>query len=265
MKLIVIPPYRNPAVDWVPILRGIMARPGKKSQFEGDEVDIDEGPALESPSAVRDAEFLANVSLALIRRIKQYSGMGKYDAIVSTGFLDPGFEAARTLCKIPVTGGVHSSLVVASLIGRRTSIVIGKIPIALMVRQIAESYGFGHKLASVRAYGHSTTELCQLVLKHKDRLWDTSEAGKATDDIVAQCIVAIEKDRADSIILGCEPSEYWEDEIRQKLDKAGYDEIPLIGPFQAALQMAKAMVNMRLTQTARAYPTDSLRAQQEYA
>lgn len=265
MKLIVIPPYRNPAVDWVSILREIMARPHKKSQFEGDEIDIDEGPALESPSAVRDAEFLANVSLGLIRKVREYSQMGKYDAIVSTGFLDPGFEAVRTLSKIPVTSGVHSSLVVASLIGRRTSIVLGKIPLALMVRQITESYGFGHKLASIRAYGHSTTELCQLVAKHKDGIWKSPEGSSVTEDIVAQCIVAIEKDRADSIILGCEPSEYWEDEIRQKLDQAGYDEIPLIGPFQAALQMAKAMVNMKLTQTARAYPTDSLRAQQEYA
>lgn len=63
---------------------------------------------------------------------------------------------------------------------------------------------------------------------------------------------AIEKDRADSLMLGCEATEFWEDEIRQRLDEAGYGEIPLISSTPACVQMAKIMVNMQLKQTPRA-------------
>ena len=265
MRLIVIPPYKNPAVNTAYVFGVLVDKLKKKSQFEGDEIDLDEGALLENPSEVRDAAFVANITLGFLDRVREYSEMGKYDAIVSTGFADPGFEAARTISKIPVAGAVHSSLHIASLIGKRTSIVIGTIPLALAVRQIAESYGLGHKLASLRSYGHSTTELIGLISKFKDRLLETPEAKRVSEDITTQCITAIERDRVDSVILGCEPTEMWEDEIRERLNGAGYDEIPLICPTPACVQMAKAMVNLDFTQTPRAYPTDALRAQQEYA
>lgn len=207
MKLIVIPPYQNPAVDTVYLFKRFLAKIKKQGQFENDEVDLDEGPLLENPSPVRDAEFVANITVGFLKKIKEYSEMGKYDAIVSTGFVDPGFEAARTLSKIPVAAAVHSGLLVASLIGKRTSIIVGTIPLALAVRQIAESYGFGHKLASLRAYGHTTTELCGYISKYKGRLFDTTEAKEVSDAITTQCVIAIKQDRVDSLILGCEATE----------------------------------------------------------
>jgi hypothetical protein len=84
------------------------------------------------------------------------------------------------------------------------------------------------------------------------------------DDIVAQGIAAIEKERVDCLITSVEPIEAVEDEIRRRLDAAGYDEIPLISGFSAALEMAKVMVNMKLRQAARAYPDASLKAKPEY-
>lgn len=104
----------------------------------------------------------------------------------------------------------------------------------------------------------------KLISKHKGRLFVRPEAGRIPEDITTQCIKAIEKDRVDSLILGCEPTEFWEDHVRQRLDAAGYDEIPLICPTAARVQMAKAMLSMRLKQTPRAYPTDTLGAQQKH-
>jgi hypothetical protein len=60
--------------------------------------------------------------------------MGGFDAIVSTGFLAPGFEAERTISRIQAAGVLHASLLTASLIGKRTSIVIGTMPLALTVK-----------------------------------------------------------------------------------------------------------------------------------
>jgi len=265
MKLIVIPPYKDPDLDMGYVISTLIGRIKKTSGFEGDDIDVEEGCVLENQSEVRDAAFLADITPGFLHKVREYSEMGTYDAIIGTGFLDPGFEAARTISRIPVAGAVHSSLHVASLIGKRTSIVIGTLPLAFAVRQVAQGYGLDHKLASLRPYGHSTTALLKLISKHRGRVFACPEAGQITEDITAHCVRAIEKDRADSLILGCEPTEFWRDEVRKRLDTAGYGEIPLICPTTAAVQMAKAMVSMGLRQTPRAYPTDGLRAQQEYA
>jgi allantoin racemase len=264
VKLIVIPPYRNPAVNMAYVISESLAKFKQKNPSDGDEIVVEEGYPLAEHTEARDAEFLARITPGFLQKVWEYSDRGGFDAIVSTGFLDPGFEAARTISRIPVAGALHSSLLMASLIGKRTSIIIGTMPLALAVRQVAESYGLGHKVASLRAYGHSTTELLRLINEHKSRLFETPEAGRITEDIVRQCITAITADRVDSLILGCEPTEFWDDEVRKKLDAAGYDEIPLICPLPASVQMAKAMVSMQLKQTPRAYPTDRLRAQPEY-
>jgi Asp/Glu/hydantoin racemase len=87
---------------------------------------------------------------------------------------------------------------------------------------------------------------------------------KIIDDIMTQCVAAIEKDRADSILLSCEPILTFESELRKKLDEAGYNEIPLISGVAAGIEMARAMVNMKLRQTARAYPGQDLKAKPEY-
>lgn len=265
MKLIVIPPYKNPVANMAYVVAELLNKLKTKSRAESTEIDVEEGSPLAEHTEARDAEFLANITSGFLSKVRKYSEMGAYDAIVSTGFLDPGFEAARTISRIPVAGALHSSLLMASLIGKRTSIVIGAMPLALAVRQVAEGYGLGHKLASLRSYGHSTTKLLKLINKYKDQLFESPEAGPITEDIVAQCITAIEADRVDSLILGCEPTEFWENEVRKRLDAAGYDEIPLICPTLACVQMAKAMVNLQLMQTPRAYPTDTLRAQPAFA
>jgi Asp/Glu/hydantoin racemase len=265
VKLIVIPPYKNAAVNMTYVITESVAKLKQKNPSNGDEIVVDQGYPLAEHTEARDAEFLARITPGFLQKVREYSDRGTFDAIVSTGFLDPGFEAARTISRIPVAGALHSSLLTASLIGKRTGIIIGTMPLALAVRQVAESYGLGHKLASLRSYGHATTKLLKLIDVHKHRFFETPEAGRITEDIVRQCVTAITADRVDSLILGCEPTEFWEDEVRKQLDAAGYDEIPLICPMPACVQMAKAMVSMQLKQTHRAYPTDRLKAQPEYA
>jgi Asp/Glu/hydantoin racemase len=66
------------------------------------------------------------------------------------------------------------------------------------------------------------------------------------------------------IILGCIPLQtYWE-VIRQRLDGAGFEEIALIMGVSAAIEMAKAMVNLRLMPSPRTYPTDNLKRPPEF-
>ena len=99
--------------------------------------------------------------------------------------------------------------------------------------------------------------------KKEERI-NIPEVKKILDNTMSQCIAAIEKDMADSLIIGCPALQPFEDDIRQRLDESGYHEIQLISELPAAVEMAKVMVNMKLTQAPRAYPSDSLKAKPEF-
>jgi Asp/Glu/hydantoin racemase len=269
MRLVAIPPYRNPAVGWGWVLRHLVDDYRKTGALEGVEVDVDEGYLVESTSETRDEEVLAVINVGIINKVKEYAKMGKYDAIVLTGGIDPGFVAARVVLqdKMPVTGAIHSALHVASLIGERVSEIHTVPSSSLIVRQLGQRYGFNDKLVSVRIPRHTSTEAFGFLLKYKDnwaqRLNDPG-LRKIMDDITGECIAAIEENRADALILACEHLQACADGVRQRLDQAGYHEIPVIRALPAGLEMAMAMVNMKLLQAARAYPGHNLKAAPKY-
>ena len=204
MKLILIPPYQNPIINWGWVLRESVANMKKKGQLNGVEVDVGDGYFIDSTSEKRDEEAYALLSLGSIRKVTEYSEMGNYDGIVLTGGIDPALAAARLVSQIPVVGAVLSTLHVASLIGVRCSVINTVHTLGLMVRQIAERYGFSNKLASVRPCGHTTTEMYGLLTKYKDNKEQRArdpEVKKIIDDIVTQGIAAIEKERIDTLIF----------------------------------------------------------------
>ena len=105
----------------------------------------------------------------------------------------------------------------------------------------------------------------RLLSKHREEEWvKIPEIKKFIDDTLDQCVAAIEKERADTLIIGYTPPQAFEKELRQGLDKLGYDEIPIVCSLPASIEMAKTMVNMKLMPAARAYPGDFLRAKPEY-
>jgi len=268
MRLIDIPPYRS--VNYTPekghyLVTEIVENMRRRGQLEGVEIDIDDGCPTEHTGENRDEEVLAYITVGFLKRVREISEMGKYDAIVTSGSIEPGFFAGRMISKIPIAFCVHSAVHMASLIGDRFTIIEQADPMGQIIRHYVKLYGLGDKLTSVRTIGRSSTHTMGFILRYKkEERIRVPEVKKLIDDILAQCVVAIEKERADSIILGCPPLECLEDEIRQALDGAGYDEIQLISEFPAAVEMAKAMVNMKLMQAPRAYPSDALKAKPEF-
>lgn len=268
MKIISIPPYRR--TKDVPkegrlVEPELIERMRERGQLEGVEIDLDDGLYVEGMTETRDEEFLSWITLANITKVKEYCNTGKYDAIVCVGTMGMGFFAGRMLSKIPVVTSVHAGFCIASFIGDRFTLIEATDPQALIARHWAQLYGYNNKLASVRYVSHSSTYMSRLIRKYKkeERITAT-ESKKFIDNIVSHCIKAIEEDRADTLILGCTPLQIFEDEVRQGLDESGYDEIPLVCELSAAVEMAKAMVNLKLTQAPRAYPGDALKAKPEF-
>lgn len=270
MKLIIIPPYKG--ANYSPTrgqfkVRQVVDSMQKKGQLEGVEVDIDDGyPFPEEIDAVaRNEEFVASIAVGVIKKVREYSEMGKHDAIITTCDLEAGFFASRLVSKLPVTSTSHAAMHIASLIGNRFTLLVMTEPLTLVVRHFAQTCGLSDKLVSVRYAPYSSTYISNLALKHDEgeRL-NVPEGKNLIDALTAQCVAAIKEDRVDSIIFPSCSFSIFADEVRQRLDEMDYSEIPIICGLPAAVEMAKALVNMKLTQAPRAYPGDNLKAKPEF-
>ena len=270
MKLILVPPYKG--MNWIPekgqyMLHELVNNMRKQGQLEGVEVDIDDGypfPTEIDPVA-RNEEFWAYINLGVVKRAREISETGKYDAMIQTGTQEPGFFGARVATSIPFLSITHASIHVASLIGERCTIFLPSDPPAQTVRRFVQNFGFDHKVVSARHPSDSSTHLASFakIYKKEDRI-KLPEVSEIINAVTTQCIAAIEQDRVDSIIFGCSAVQVYADEVRQELDKSGYSEIPIIVSLYAAVEMAKALVNMKLTQAPRAYPSDELKAKPKF-
>jgi allantoin racemase len=270
MKLIDIPPYKREGLNYDRkeghfMINELLEKMRRKGQLEGVSIDIDDGYPTEHTGTNRDEEVLAYLNVGVIKRVREICETGKYDAIVTHGPIEPGFFASRMISKIPIAFCLHSAVHVASLLGDRFSIVGSKDPGTLIYRHFVQLYGLGNKLVSVRNISNSPPNMVGLLHRYKgaERM-KIPEMKKIVDDVVDHSIRAIEQDRVDSIIIGGPYFEVFEDEIRQSLDEGGYGEIQLICMFSSAVEMAKAMVNMKLIQAPRAYPSDNLKAKPEF-
>ena len=75
----------------------------------------------------------------------------RFDAVVVAAFGDPGLMGLREVLPVPVTGMTEAALASAHLLGHRISIIAISQRIQAWYREVVDSYGFGSRLASIRA------------------------------------------------------------------------------------------------------------------
>ena len=243
------------------MMRELISSLRAKGQLEGVEIDIDEGEPTDHGEETRDEVVVANIAVGVVKRVQAVCAMGKYDAIITQAGIEPGFLAARTASTLPIAFPVHSALHIASFLGEKFSVLTTTDAQSQIVRRNAQLYGLNHKLTSVRYVSRSSTYTMALVRKYrKEERMNSPEVQEFVGSIVNQFIRAIEDEGVDSVIIGSPHQQCFLDEVRQGLDAAGYQEIRLIGAFAAAVEMARVMVNMKLMQSPRAYPSDALKA-----
>ena len=266
MRFVDIPPYQRAGVNYSPteghfMMRELISSLRAKGQLEGVEIDIDEGEPTDHGEETRDEVVVANIAVGVVKRVQAVCAMGKYDAIITQAGIEPGFLAARTASTLPIAFPVHSALHIASFLGEKFSVLTTTDAQSQIVRRNAQLYCLNHKLTSVRYVSRSSTYTMALVRNYKkEERMNSPEVQEFVGSIVNQFIRAIEDEGVDSVIIGSPHQQCFLDEVRQGLDAAGYQEIRLIGAFAAAVEMARAMVNMKLMQSPRAYPSDALKA-----
>ena len=266
MRIIDIPPYQRAGVNYDPaeghfMMKELISNLRANGQLEGVEIVIDEGEPTPHGEESRDEVVFANIAVGIVNRIKAACESGKYDAIVTQAGIEPGFLAARTVSMLPIAYPVHSALHFASFLGEKCCVLTTTDAQSQTVRRNAQLYGLSHKVTSVRYVSRSSTYTMALVRKFpKAQRLNSPEVKELVDSIVNQFVQAIEHEGVDTVIIGSPHQQCFLDEVRHGLDAAGYGEIRLLGAFACAVEMARAMVNMKTSQAPRAFPNDKLKA-----
>jgi Asp/Glu/hydantoin racemase len=266
LKIIDIPPYQRAGVNYDPkeghfMMHDLIASLRANGQLDGVEIDVDEGEPTDHGAESRDDEVVGSIAVGVVKRIKAVCAMGKYDAVITQAGIEPGYLAAKTVSTLPIAYPVHSALHLASLLGEKCSVLTTTDAQAMIVRRNAHLYGLNHKVTSVRYVSRSSTFTMALVRKYKKKDRATAQEVKEfVGAIVNQFVRAIEDEGVDTVIIASPHQQCFLDEVRQGLDLAGYQEIILMGAFPAAVEMARAMVNLKVRQSPRAYPSDLLKA-----
>ncbi len=208
--------------------------------LRGIEWDLDEG--VPGPM-VENREELAQVVPGVLRLVRAACETKRYDAIIIIGGLEPGLYAAKEIGAefgIPVVGCTSSEVAFAYVLGNRYTIIDTLECMAINIRQNMMSYGMNEKCASVR----SIERRCRSLI---------GDSEEAVDAFVREAVEAIEKDGADVIVVGCAALMYIQPLAQKRLKELGYD-VPVLHPFKCEIEMAKALVEMKVSQSRLAFP-----------
>jgi allantoin racemase len=115
-----------------------------------------------------------------------------YDAVVVAAFGDPGLMGLREVLPVPVTGMTEAALASAHLLGHRISIIAISQRIQAWYREVVESYGFGPRLASIRALDRPLASIGGVQEEHAQALQALAER-------------AVREDGAEVIVLAGAP------------------------------------------------------------
>lgn len=184
---------------------------------------------LTLPGGPPDLEYYeqdhAAISL-MMDRVSAAVEDGDFDAAVVACFYDPGVRELREMLDVPVVGIGEASMHVASLLGHKFSIIVGRKKWIPKMSDNALLYGFERRIASWRPIDFTVERL------HGD------PAG-AFEAIAREAEAAVRDDLAEAIILGCAAME---NAARRLSERIG---VPVIDPVAAGFKVAEMLGDLR--------------------
>ena len=163
------------------------------------------------------------------------------DAVTIDCMADAGLEAAKELANIPVIGACESSIHLASMLGKRFSVINILPETESLIRDKIRKYGLEVNLASVRTIHIPVLELEKDIEKTK------AVAGEAAEKAVVE-------DGAGAIVLGCTGMAGLAESICDHLKKKGYD-VPVLDPLRVTINTAIMIVLLGVRQSKEVFLT----------
>ncbi len=162
------------------------------------------------------------------------------DGLVVDCMADPGVDAVRECVSIPVIGPGRLSMQVATLLGRRFSILVELDVVARLFEEEVRRYGVTQGFASCRVIDLPVLEI------------DTDPERTAALLVHAGERAALE-DHADTLVLGCTRFSPLADALRAGLAARGHP-VQIIDPNTLAINILVALLDSGLSHSKIAYP-----------
>jgi len=189
----------------------------------GTQVDV-----ICMPRGPQHLEYLYYQSIAkleILKAVKRAEKQG-YDAAVIGCFNDPGLYEAREICEtMCVASPGEAAMGIASVLGSRFSIIVGRQKWVPQIRDNARKYGYAERLASCQSI-----ELGVLDLQR-----DHAETAKRMRQA---CGRALLEDKAEVIILGCTMGFGFFAELQQEF------KVPVLDPMICGLKQAEFLAGL---------------------
>jgi allantoin racemase len=171
-----------------------------------------------APAFIETFEDMSMAAPGMIRLARENET--DFDAFVIACHYDPHLDLMKEILDKPVVGIGEASIKIASMLGRRISILTTDVHSIPIHEELVRKYNMHEVLASVRA-------------PEKE-----SENDSEDDKYLSMAKQAIVKDRADVIVLGCAGLTGIEKRLRQKLS------IPVLDGVVCALILAAGLAGM---------------------
>jgi allantoin racemase len=170
--------------------------------------------------------YLAFAGPEIVRIVRQAENKG-YDASIIGCFCDPALDAAKEACdRMVVVGVMEAAVHLASYLAPKFSIIAARWKSVADFQVNLDKYGLSNRLASFRSLDV--------------RVEDLQSDCNATHDRMSQEIkIAIEKDAAEAIILGCTLQMGHYTELQKEFG------VPVIDVQLAGLLLAEQLIDAR--------------------
>jgi allantoin racemase len=216
MRLLLVNPNISDSVS------DLIRSEAQRSASPGTEVEV-----LTAPFGVAyiETRFEALVGAYATAQVAA-ENVDRFDAVVVAAFGDPGLSGLRELLPVPVTGMTEAALATAHLLGHRISIIAISQRIQAWYREVVESYGFGGRLASIRALDRPISAIGGVQQEHAQALKALAER-------------AVAEDGAEVIVLAGAPLAGLARSLHGQLP------VPVVDGVSSAVRHAESLVALR--------------------
>lgn len=164
-------------------------------------------------------------AVAVMNEVLQYDG--PFDAVVQAGFGEHGKEGLQELLDVPVIDITEAAAHVAYMLGWRYSVVTTLQRTVPLIEDRLLTAGLMARCASIRSTGLGVLEL--------------EDVRIAQEAIEREARVAIERENADVIVLGCGGMAGLDSQLEKKLG------VPVVDGVKAGIKLAESLVSLELS------------------
>lgn len=193
------------------------ARRYARSDTEIVAVNPEKGPV--SIEGYFDEIIAAEATLELLIQNRD-----NFDAYIIGCFGDPGLFAAREIMKAPVIGIAEAAMLTACMLGYRFSVLDVMQRTWPQVEDMLGRYGLKNRCVSVRAVDLTVLET-------------ESKSEQVFDKLVAAGKEAVQKDRAEVLLLGCAGMSGLDKAMQKTLG------VPVLDGVVCAVKMAEGLID----------------------